>query len=131
MSHLFDLKGKTAVALGGNGVLGSSMAKGLAQHGAQVAIVGRNMEKAETVVKEIEADGGTAKAFQGDVSSLDSIESLAADIEAWPGGWDIILNALGTNSATPFLELEMEEWDNIMDVNLKGPVFTTQVLPER
>lgn len=131
MSGLFDLTGKTAVALGGNGVLGSSISKGLAEHGAQVAIVGRNMEKAENVVKEIEASGGKAKAFQADVSSLESIEALAADIEAWSGGWDILLNAPGTNSATPFLELGMEEWDTIMDVNLKGIVFTTQVFARR
>ncbi|MFL6517837.1 MAG: gluconate 5-dehydrogenase, partial [Bacillus sp. (in: firmicutes)] len=46
MSNLFDLSGKVAVAIGGNGVLGSAMAKGLASQGAKVAIVGRNLEKA-------------------------------------------------------------------------------------
>ena len=51
MTNLFDLTGKTAVAIGGNGVLGSSMAKGLADQGAQVAIVGRNLETAEQVVQ--------------------------------------------------------------------------------
>lgn len=131
MKNLFDLTGKTVVALGGNGVLGSSISKGLAEYGAQVAIVGRNMEKAEKVTKEIEADGGVAKAFQADVSSLESINKLAEEIEAWSGGWDIVLNAPGKNSPTPFLELEMEEWGDIMDVNLKGLVFTTQVFAKR
>ncbi|MBU8906347.1 SDR family oxidoreductase [Desertibacillus haloalkaliphilus] len=131
MSKLFDLTGKVAVALGGNGVLGSSMAKGLAEHGAKVAIVGRNLEKAEAVVKEIEENGGTAKAFKGDVSSRQSVEELANEIEAWAGGWDILLNAPGKNSPTPFFDLEMDEWDDIMDVNLKGLVLTTQVFAKR
>lgn len=111
MTKLFDLSGKTAVAIGGNGVLGSSMAKGLAEHGAKVAIVGRNLEKAEEVVKEIESNGGVAKAFQADVSSRDSLVQAASEIEQWSGGWDILLNAPGTNSATPFFELDMDEWD--------------------
>ena len=131
MSQLFDLTGKVAVAIGGNSTLGGSMAKGLAEHGAKVAIVGRNIETAEQVANEIEASGGTAKAFQADVSDLATVESAAKDIEAWSGGWDIILNAPGMNSTTPFFELEPEEWDKIMDVNLRGVVFTTQIFAKR
>lgn len=131
MTNLFDLTGKTAIAVGGNSVLGGSIAKGLADQGAQVAIVGRNMEKAEKVTQEIIANGGTAKSFQGDVSSRDSVEKLAKEIDAWSGGWDILLNAPGKNSATPFFELDMDEWDDIMDVNLKGLVLTTQIFAKR
>ena len=131
MSKLFDLNGKVAVALGGNSVLGSSISKALAEHGAKVAIVGRNQEKAEEVVKEVKNDGHEAKAFYGDVTSKESIQKLADDIEAWSGGWDIVLNAPGKNSPTPFLELEMDEWDEIMDVNLKGLVFATQTFAKR
>ncbi|MBY7142288.1 SDR family oxidoreductase [Virgibacillus sp. NKC19-3] len=131
MNKLFDLTGKTAVAVGGNSVLGSSIAKGLAAHGAKVAIIGRNMEKAEEVTKEIEADGGVAKSFQADVSDLESVENAAKDINAWSGGWDIVLNAPGKNSSTPFMELDTDEWDDIMDVNLKGLVFTTQIFAKK
>lgn len=128
MTNLFDLTGKTVVAVGGNSTLGASISKGLAEHGAKVAIVGRNLEKAETVTKEIEAIGGAAKSFQGDVSDLPSIEKAAKEIEDWAGCWDIVLNAPGKNSSTPFMELETHEWDDIMDVNLRGLVFTTQIL---
>lgn len=131
MGNLFDLTGKTAVAIGGNSVLGSSISKGLAAHGAKVAIVGRNLEKAEQVVKEIEADGGTAKAFQADVSSRESVENAVKEIEEWAGGFDILLNAPGKNSATPFFDLDMDEWDDIMDVNLKGLVLTTQIFAKK
>ncbi len=131
MGNLFDLTGKTAVAIGGNSVLGSAIAEGLANQGAAVAIVGRNMEKAEEVVETIIRNGGKAKAFQADVSNLTTIEKAAADIEEWIGGWDILLNAPGKNSSTPFLELEPTEWDDIMGVNLKGLVFTTQIFAKR
>lgn len=131
MTNLFDLSGKTAVAIGGNGVLGSAMAKGLAAHGAKVAIVGRNLEKAEEVVKEIQAAGGEAKAFQADVSAKESLIKVADEIDAWSGGCDILLNAPGTNSATPFFELDMEEYDRIMDINLKGIVLTCQIFAKR
>ncbi|PAE41517.1 SDR family oxidoreductase [Neobacillus sp. YX16] len=131
MKNLFDLTGKTAVAVGGNGVLGSAMAKGLADHGAKVAIVGRNLETAEAVVKEIIENGGEAKAFQADVSSKDSLVKVANEIEQWSGGWDILLNAPGTNSPTPFFELDMDEYDKIMDINLKGIVMTCQIFAKR
>jgi NAD(P)-dependent dehydrogenase (short-subunit alcohol dehydrogenase family) len=131
MTNLFDLTGKTAVAIGGNGVLGSSMAKGLAEHGAKVAIVGRNLETAEQVVKEIVGNGGEAKAFSADVSSKDSLVHVANEIEQWSGGWDILLNAPGTNSPTPFFDLDMDEYDKIMDINLKGIVMTCQIFAKR
>ncbi|AZU61106.1 SDR family oxidoreductase [Neobacillus mesonae] len=131
MSQLFDLTGKTAVAIGGNGVLGSAMAKGLAEHGAKVAIVGRNLEKAEEVVNEIIKNGGEAKAFRADVSSEDALMHLADEIDKWTGGCDILLNAPGTNSSTPFFELGMDEYDRIMEINLKGIVLACQVFAKR
>ncbi|MGG3280538.1 SDR family oxidoreductase [Paenibacillus solani] len=131
MTNLFDLTGKTAVAIGGNSVLGSAIAEGFAEHGAKVAIVGRNLTKAQEVVDSIQSGGGEAKAFQADVSSRESLLQVAAEIEAWSGGWDIVLNAPGKNSSTPFFELGMDEWDDIMDVNLKGIVVTCQIFAKR
>lgn len=131
MGDLFDLRGKVAVAIGGNSVLGSAIAKGFAEYGAKVAIVGRDMEKAEQVTKEIIDQGGVAKAFQADVSDIPTVKEAASDIESWAGGWDIILNAPGKNSTTPFLELKTDEWDDIMDVNLRGIVFSIQIFARR
>ena len=131
MKNLFNLTGKTVVAIGGNSVLGSSMVKGLAGQGAQIAVVGRNLETANKVSQEIIESGGVAKAFQADVISKVSLENVAKEIEAWSGGWDILLNAPGTNSPTPFFEIEEDEWDHILDVNLKGIVLTTQVFAKR
>lgn len=107
------------------------MSKGLADHGAKLAIVGRNLEKAEAVAQEIIASGGEAKSFQADVSDLETVKKAAKEIEEWAGGWDVVLNAPGKNSSTPFLELETDEWDDIMDVNLKGLVFSTQIFAKK
>lgn len=107
------------------------MAKGLAEHGARVAIVGRNLETAQEVATEISEAGGEAKAFQADVSELETVKRVAVEIEEWAGGWDILLNAPGMNSTTPFLELQEEEWEQIMDVNLKGIVFATQIFAKK
>ncbi len=126
MKDMFDLTGKKAVAFGGNSTLGSAMAKVFAAYGAEVAIVGRNIETATQVAEEIVQDGGKAKAFQADVSVLSDITRVADEIKEWTGGWDILLNAPGKNSATPFFDLTPEEWDDIMSVNLKGLVFTIQ-----
>ncbi|MDD2430868.1 MAG: SDR family oxidoreductase [Firmicutes bacterium] len=131
MTDLFDLSGKKAVAFGGNSTLGSAIAKAFAMHGAEVAIVGRNLQTAEKVAEEIEQDGGKAKAFKADVSKLEDITRVAEEIEKWSGGWDILLNAPGKNSSTPFFELRPEEWDDIMAVNLKGLVFTIQTFAQK
>lgn len=131
MTDLFDLTGKTAVAFGGNSTLGSAIAKGFANQGARVAIVGRNPETSKAVADEINAAGGEAKSFYGDVSKLDTVSQAAKEIEEWAGGWDILLNAPGKNSSTGFFDLTPEEWDDIMSVNLKGLVFTTQIFAKK
>lgn len=124
---LFNLSGKTAVVIGGNGVLGSAMAQGLADHGAAVAIAGRNLETAEQVASAINESGHIAKAFQTDATNKDDLIQLLADIQAWQGGVDIVVNCPGTNSATPFFDITEEEWDTIMDVNLKSVMLSGQV----
>jgi NAD(P)-dependent dehydrogenase (short-subunit alcohol dehydrogenase family) len=131
MNNLFDLTGKTVVAIGGNSTLGASIAQGLADHGAKIAIVGRNLDKANQVAGEIEKNGGNAKAFQADVVSREDLERVANEIEQWSGSLDILMNAPGKNSSTPFFEIKDEEWDEIMDVNLKGMFVTCQVFAKK
>lgn len=126
--NLFDLTGKTAVIIGGNSTLGGAMAVALGGHGADVAVVGRNLEKAEAVCREIGAVGGKAKSFQADATSEEDLRQLLQDVLAWNGQVDILMNCPGRNSATPFFDITMEEWDGIMDVNLKGVVLACQII---
>ncbi|MFD0869794.1 3-ketoacyl-ACP reductase [Chlamydia abortus] len=125
--NLFDLTGKTAVIIGGNSTLGGAMSVALGGHGAQVAIVGRNQEKSEQVVRQIQEAGGQAKSFTADATSADDLRRVLEEVIAWTGRVDVLMNCPGVNSATPFFELTMEEWDRIMDVNLKGVVLACQI----
>lgn len=125
--NLFDLSGKTAVIIGGNSTLGGAMGVGLGGHGASVAVVGRNMEKAEKVKGDIEQAGGVARCFQADTTSKQDLERVLGEVLDWTGSVDIVMNCPGTNSSTPFFDITEEEWDSIMNVNLKGVMMSCQV----
>ncbi len=129
--NLFNLQGKTAVILGGNSTLGGTMADALAAHGASVAVVGRNQETCEVVRARIAEAGGQAAVFQADATSRVDLERVLAEVLAWTGRVDILMNCPGKNSATPFFEISEEEWDSIMDVNLKSVVIACQVFAKR
>lgn len=131
MQNLFDLTGKVAVVVGGNSTLGSSMALGLAEAGADIALVARSKEKTIEIEKMISELGRKVKTFEADVTDTKAIHQAAVDISQWGNRMDILLNAPGTNSSTPFFELDEEEWDHIMNVNLKGIVFTCQVFAKK
>ncbi|OME76493.1 gluconate 5-dehydrogenase [Paenibacillus sp. FSL A5-0031] len=124
---MFNLTETVSVVIGGNGVLGSAMASALAEAGSKVAIVGRDMEKAKLVCDQINSSGGTAISLQADATKKDELEAVLNDVLQWGGRIDTLVNASGTNSPTPFFDLEMDEWDRIMDVNLKSVVLACQV----
>lgn len=125
--NLFDLKGTTSIVLGGNGVLGGALSEALGAHGSRVAIVGRDMDKAEDVKRRVEEAGGEAICLQADVTKPEDLEQTRQAVLDWSGSIDTVVNCSGANSATPFLEIEMEEWDRIMDVNLKSVVLSSQI----
>lgn len=127
MTNLFDLSGKTAVVIGGSSVLGSSMAVALGAYGAAVALVGRNEEKLAAAREQVEAGGGQAAYFLAEATSAEELRRALDDIVAWTGRVDILLHSVGANSATPFFDLGMEEWDRLLDVNLKSVVLACQV----
>ncbi|MGO4545529.1 SDR family oxidoreductase [Paenibacillus sp. 2TAB23] len=124
---MFELHNTVSVVIGGNGVLGSAMSAALAEAGSKVAIVGRDMEKARFVCEQIEGNGGTAIALKADATQKAELQSVLNEVLQWGGRVDTLVNASGTNSATPFFDLEMDEWDRIMDVNLKSVVLASQV----
>ncbi|MGG2199494.1 SDR family oxidoreductase [Paenibacillus validus] len=127
MANLFDLTGKTAVIIGGNSTLGGAMAVGLGGHGADVAIVGRNQEKAHEAARAVEAAGGRAQCFSADATNEGDLQRVLDEVLAWTGRCDVLMNCPGKNSTTPFFDLKMDEWDAIMDVNLKSVVLACQV----
>ncbi len=127
VEDLFSLGGQTAVVVGGTGVLCGEMAKGLAQAGADVVVVGRNEEKGAERVSEIGALGGNASFIAADVASRESLGSLLAEVLEAHGKVDILVNGAGVNSPTPLLEIEDEEFARILDINLGAILRSCQV----
>ncbi|MGB0153003.1 MAG: SDR family NAD(P)-dependent oxidoreductase [Verrucomicrobiales bacterium] len=127
VEDLFSLGRQTAVVVGGTGVLCGEMAKGLAQAGADVVVVGRSEEKGAERVSEIEALGGNASFIAADVASRESLESLLAEVLEAHGKVDILVNGAGVNSPTPLLEIEDEEFARILDINLGAILRSCQV----
>lgn len=126
-NQMFSLQDKTAVVVGGSGVLGGVFAQALAGAGAKVCIVGRTPSKIEGAVNELAGSGHEAIGVRADVSSREDVQSaLDTVIDTW-GGVDILINAPGINSSTPFFEIEDDEWDRIMTVNLKSMFLAGQV----
>lgn len=127
LEKLFSLEGQTAVVIGGTGVLCGEMAQGLAEAGAEVAIVGRSEEKAAERIAAIEAAGGTAYFVAADVGSRESLESLLATVLERSGSVDILVNGAGINAATPVLDIPDEEFARILDVNLGAVLRGCQI----
>ena len=122
---LFDLAGTRAAVVGGTGVLGGQFARCLAAAGATVTVLGRSTERGEAVVEEIRGGGGHAAFVPVDVETRASVEE-AAGVLAAEGGLDILVNAPGVNSSTPFAEITDDEWHKLLDVNLTAVFRTCQ-----
>jgi len=127
IENLFSLSGKTAVVVGGGGVLAGEMAMGLAGAGASVVIADLNQESAERHARAICEQGHQAVACQADVTSKADIRKVLDATLAAFGGVDIVLNAAGINSSTPFFEIEEAEWDRILNVDLRSVFLACQV----
>jgi NAD(P)-dependent dehydrogenase (short-subunit alcohol dehydrogenase family) len=125
-AEIFDLTGQRAVIIGGTGVLGGRFAKCLAYAGAEVVLLGRSAERGEVIVEAITASQGRASFISIDVSDRESLERAAITIENL-GGTDILVNAAGVNSRTPFNALEDEEWDYLLNVNLSAVFRACQI----
>jgi NAD(P)-dependent dehydrogenase (short-subunit alcohol dehydrogenase family) len=126
-NELFSLHDRVAVVIGGGGVLAGEMAMGFAEAGAEVAILDLNPQSAEERAAAIRALGRRAVGLAVDATSKKEIESARDTILSTLGHIDILLNAAGINSATPFFEISEEEWQRILDVNLKSVFLACQV----
>lgn len=137
MNPLFQLQDKVAIVTGGTGVLGSQMAKGLAQAGAKVAVLGRREEKAQEIAQGITSEGGQATATPGDVLDESSLKTAEKAILAEYGKIDILVNCAGGNmkGATigpdqTFFDLDMSDFDKVVALNMKGTVLPTKVFAQ-
>ena len=118
--ELFDVSSKVAIVTGATGAFGAAAAMGLAKAGAKVMCTGRKAETLEPLVEMITEAGFTAVYEPGDPTSHeDNKRIVAKTVEAF-GGVDIVVTAAGYNKPGSIVDQPVEEWETIMDVNVKG-----------
>ena len=126
--ELFGLEGRTALVTGASKGLGKAIVLALAAAGADVALYARNKEDLEAVKASVQTLGRRAEIFCVDVLDKQAVdESVKAGLEAF-GHVDILVNNAGVNVRKPVLELSQEEWDLVIDTNLKGYFLMAQAV---
>ena len=128
---LFDLTGRTAIVTGTSRGLGQYFARALATAGADLVLTARKRDDLLPFAKEIEALGRRAVCLELDVRNQQSIENFAADAEAACGHLDILVNNAGCNVRKPALEVTWDDWNLILDTNLRGSFFVAQAVARR
>ncbi len=117
---LFDVSNRVALITGASGGLGKAASKGLALAGANVMLTGRDKEKLKPVAAEILAAGGCADIIEGQPDKPADVERIvAATVERF-GGIDVLITAAGMNKPKPIVDQPLEDWEAIMNANLKA-----------
>jgi NAD(P)-dependent dehydrogenase (short-subunit alcohol dehydrogenase family) len=124
--RLAPLASRVVIVTGAARGLGRAIATGCAAAGAKVVLADREAAEAEAVATELRAAGGEALAVPTDVSRLDDLRRLCDAAVARFGRIDGLVNNAGVNYVKPVLEVTEEEWDRVLDVDLKGSFFLTQ-----
>ncbi len=128
---LFDLTGKVALVTGASRGLGKTFALALARAGADVAITSRTLTSLDETRRAIEALGRRCHGVVLDVRAQASIALAVAEAHAHFGRIDILVNNAGCNIRKPALEVTWEDWNTILDTNLRGPFFVAQAVARR
>ena len=119
---------KIAIVVGGSQGLGFGIAKGLAAAGATIVIANRNIENGQSAAESLNKDGFKAVAIPTDITDKSSIESLVSKVMSDFGRIDILVNSAGVTVRKSTEDITEEDWDYIMNTNLKGLFFCCQVV---
>jgi NAD(P)-dependent dehydrogenase (short-subunit alcohol dehydrogenase family) len=130
-NELFDLTGQVALVTGASRGLGQNFARALAKAGADLILTSRKREDVEPFAAEMEAQGRRAVALELDVRDQGSIERMAAAAEAACGQVHILVNNAGCNVRKPALEVTWDDWNLVLDTNLRGSFFVAQQIARR
>src|SRR5258707_10617450 len=127
-TQLFDVSGKVAIVTGGNGGIGLGMARGLAEAGADIAIVGRNEAKSNAAIAELRQGGVKAISVVTDVTDKAAVADMAARVRRELGRIDILVNNAGISIRKPPHALDLEEWDSVIKTNLTSAFLCSQAV---
>lgn len=128
MENLFDLTGKIALITGASRGLGEGFARVLAKAGADVAITSRDRSSLAQLADEIGSVGRRVASVALDVRSKESIQAAVAEAESQLGQIDILVNNAGCNVRKPALDVTWDDWNLVLDTNLRGPFFVAQAV---
>ena len=123
---LFDIAGKVAIVTGGNGGIGLGMALGIASCGANIAIAGRNAEKAVAALASLRALGIEAEFIAADVTQKADCQRMIAETEARFGRVDVLVNNAGTSIRKMPQDYSEDEWHQVLDTNLTSAFLCCQ-----
>jgi gluconate 5-dehydrogenase len=126
MDELFRLDGKVALVTGGYGGIGEAVCRGLAGMGAKVAVTGHNREKATACAEVLRSQGSEAYAAGFEVTSVGDTERMVDEVAAHFGRLDILVNAVGVQREEKLGDISEENFDYVINVNLKGAMFQAQ-----
>lgn len=125
-----SLQNKVAIVTGGGTGIGRGIALGLAREGARVVICGRRSDRLEKTTSEIRATGGSCSAYPTDITIEREVISLVENTLTEHNQIDILINNAGIFASAPIHQLEVSEWDRMMETNLRGPfLMVRQILP--
>ena len=126
--QLFDLTGQVAVVTGTSRGLGQYLAKALANAGADLVLTSRHRDTLAPFEAEIKSIGRRAVSLELDVKNQESIERMAADAESAFGQIHILVNNAGCNVRKPALDVTWDDWNHVLDTNLRGSFFVAQAI---
>jgi NAD(P)-dependent dehydrogenase (short-subunit alcohol dehydrogenase family) len=129
--NLFDLTGKTAIVTGSSRGLGQYFAKALARAGADLVITSRNRKNLLPFKEKLEALGRKVLPVELDVREYDSIQNMVEEAYAAYGKIDILVNNAGCNVRKPTVEITWDDWNLVLDTNLRGSFFTAQAVAKK
>tara|TARA_Y100001968_G_C19243584_1_gene660715 strand:- start:143 stop:934 length:792 start_codon:yes stop_codon:yes gene_type:complete len=128
LDDIFGLKDKVAVVIGGGGHLCSSMARGLAIAGASIVIIDIRLNKAQNIANEINKElGSQTMSIEANITKEDSIKNALKVILNKFNKIDILINGAGRNSPKPFLDISLDEWQEVMDSQITGTMLSSKV----
>ncbi len=127
----FSLTGRIAMVTGASRGIGRDLARAMAAAGATVAVAARSLEDATKVAEQIGHEGGAAMPVAMDLRSVGSIEDAVSEVEADYGRLDILVNNAGLGTNHDALDVTEAEWDDLMEVNLRGLFFACQAAGKR